>query len=190
MCHEESWALSGACEVPVYRAGMSSCFCEHDVCRSFASVATRKRAINAVLLFRQVMAEVVIDSGCATIAEVRKRGDEFWDEFEFYMSDMLVGLVMDVFVITCIAPVAVIGRRAKSAQATGLSKLTAGFPSAVFEKSIPGVREYNTGQRLGCLLQTAVQYGTAGLISGLVGQVNPRSDYSLRLLHLWSGLVE
>lgn len=29
--------------------------------------------------------------GCATVAEVRKRGDEFWKEFEFYLSDMLVG---------------------------------------------------------------------------------------------------
>jgi hypothetical protein len=25
------------------------------------------------------------------VAEVRKRGDEFWKEFEFYLSDMLVG---------------------------------------------------------------------------------------------------
>lgn len=30
-------------------------------------------------------------AGCATVAEVRKRGDEFWKEFEFYLSDMLVG---------------------------------------------------------------------------------------------------
>ena len=30
--------------------------------------------------------------GCATVAEVRKRGDEFWSEFEFYLSDLLVRL--------------------------------------------------------------------------------------------------
>jgi hypothetical protein len=30
-------------------------------------------------------------AGCATVAEVRKRGDEFWAEFEFYLSDLLVG---------------------------------------------------------------------------------------------------
>ncbi len=28
--------------------------------------------------------------GCATVAEVRKRGKEFWSEFEFYLSDLLV----------------------------------------------------------------------------------------------------
>lgn len=32
-------------------------------------------------------------AGCATVAEVRKRGDDFWAEFEFYLSDLVVGLV-------------------------------------------------------------------------------------------------
>ncbi len=30
-------------------------------------------------------------AGCATVAEVRKRGSDFWAEFEFYLSDLLVG---------------------------------------------------------------------------------------------------
>jgi len=34
-----------------------------------------------------------VPTGCATVAEVRKRGDDFWNEFEFYLSDLLVGLV-------------------------------------------------------------------------------------------------
>lgn len=32
----------------------------------------------------------VLPPACATVAEVRKRGDEFWSEFEFYLSDLLV----------------------------------------------------------------------------------------------------
>lgn len=32
-------------------------------------------------------------AGCATVAEVRKRGNDFWAEFEFYLSDLFVGLV-------------------------------------------------------------------------------------------------
>ncbi len=31
-----------------------------------------------------------LPAGCATVAELRKRGDEFWSEFEFYLSDLLV----------------------------------------------------------------------------------------------------
>jgi Protein RETICULATA-related len=59
----------------------------------------------------KVGAEIAIDSGCATFAEVRKRGSEFWDEFEFYLSDLLVGLVMDVALVGLMAPVAVLGAK-------------------------------------------------------------------------------
>lgn len=52
-------------------------------------------------------------AGCATVAEVRKRGEEFWTEFEFYLSDMVVGIVMDVLLVTLMAPVAVIGAKSK-----------------------------------------------------------------------------
>ena len=54
--------------------------------------------------------QVAIDSTCATVAEVRKRGDDFWGEFEFYLSDLLVGLVMDVVLVGLMAPTAVVGR--------------------------------------------------------------------------------
>lgn len=50
------------------------------------------------------------------MAELRKRGDEFWDEFEFYLSDLLVGLVLDVVLVTLLAPVAVAGRERKVAK--------------------------------------------------------------------------
>ena len=53
---------------------------------------------------------------------MRKRGDEFWTEFEFYLSDMVVGIVMDVLLVTLMAPVAVIGAKSKkSGGATGKS---------------------------------------------------------------------
>ena len=40
---------------------------------------------------------------------MRKRGKDFWAEFEFYLSDLLVGLVMDVVLVGLMAPVAVLG---------------------------------------------------------------------------------
>ena len=52
---------------------------------------------------------------------MRKRGDEFWAEFEFYLSDLFVGLVLDVVLVTLIAPVAVIGAKPRSAGATGVT---------------------------------------------------------------------
>lgn len=53
------------------------------------------------------------------MAELRKRGEDFWAEFEFYLSDLVVGLVLDVVLVGLIAPVAVIGRAPKAATATG-----------------------------------------------------------------------
>ena len=53
------------------------------------------------------------------MAEVRKRGDEFWHEFEFYLSDLIVGIVLDVALVSLMAPVAVLGGVSKAAQATG-----------------------------------------------------------------------
>ena len=56
---------------------------------------------------------------CATIAEVRKRGDEFWSEFEFYLSDLIVGLVLDVLLVGLMATPAVIGKHHKAHNAKG-----------------------------------------------------------------------
>ena len=61
-------------------------------------------------------------AGCATVAEVRKRGDDFWNEFEFYLSDMVVGLVMDVVLVGLMAPTAVLGAP-RAAAASGLPLL-------------------------------------------------------------------
>ena len=54
------------------------------------------------------------DAGCATVAEVRKRGDDFWGEFEFYLSDLVVGCVLDCVLVGLLAPSAVIGAKPKT----------------------------------------------------------------------------
>lgn len=53
-------------------------------------------------------------AGCATVAEVRKRGDDFWDEFEFYLSDLVVGCVLDCVLVGLLAPAAPLGPKPKT----------------------------------------------------------------------------
>lgn len=53
-------------------------------------------------------------AGCATVAEVRKRGDDFWGEFEFYLSDLVVGCVLDCVLVGLLAPAAIIGAKPKT----------------------------------------------------------------------------
>lgn len=67
----------------------------------------------------QIGAEIAIDVCCATVAEVRKRGEKFWGEFEFYLSDLAVGMVLDIVLVTLLAPVAVIGKYPKAVESTG-----------------------------------------------------------------------
>ena len=69
----------------------------------------------------QIGAEIAIDVCCATLAEVRKRGENFWGEFEFYLSDLAVGMVLDIVLVTLLAPVAVVGKYPKAVESTGES---------------------------------------------------------------------
>lgn len=54
--------------------------------------------------------QIVIDSCCATFAEVQKRGKDFWAEFELYAADLLVGVVVNVALVALLAPYARIGQ--------------------------------------------------------------------------------
>ncbi|KAL6773684.1 CPL23 [Auxenochlorella protothecoides x Auxenochlorella symbiontica] len=130
--------------------------------------AFRDRLIADRMFLFKVLAEVTIDTGCATVAEVRKRGDEFWGEFEFYLSDLMVGLVLDVVLVGLLAPVALKGRKPR-AQTGWIKKRLAALPSAVFEASTP-TRPYTVLGRLGCLGVKALEYSLAGFACGLVGQ--------------------
>ncbi|CAL5352681.1 unnamed protein product [Camellia sinensis] len=57
----------------------------------------------------KVGTEVAIDSGCTTFAEFQKRGKDFWAEFELYTADLLVGMVVDIALVSMLAPYTQIG---------------------------------------------------------------------------------
>jgi len=59
--------------------------------------------------------QIVIDSCCATFAEVQKRGKDFWTEFELYLADLLVGVVVNVALVGMLAPYVRVGQRSVSA---------------------------------------------------------------------------
>lgn len=67
----------------------------------------------------KVGTEIVIDSCCATFAEVQKRGKDFWAEFELYAADLLVGIVVDVALVSMLAPYVRIGKQSVSSSSFG-----------------------------------------------------------------------
>ena len=121
----------------------------------------------------QVGCEVLIDSGCATVAEVQKRAEHFWKEFDLFVSDLMVGLALDVVLVGLLAPVAAAGGVSKAAVSVGrwaaAQKWARALPNSCFEKAAVGVT-YTLGQRVSCYFVKGAQYFAAGGLCGLVGQ--------------------
>ncbi|XXG85519.1 hypothetical protein AAC387_Pa11g0581 [Persea americana] len=114
--------------------------------------------------------EVVIDSSCATFAEVQKRGKDFWAEFELYVADLLVGVVVDIALVGLLAPYVRIGKPSVSKGFFGRIQQTCGaLPSSVFEAERPGCR-FSFAQRVGTYFYKGVLYGSVGFVCGLIGQ--------------------
>ncbi|WCJ43747.1 Protein RETICULATA-RELATED 1 chloroplastic [Euphorbia peplus] len=118
----------------------------------------------------KVGTEVVIDSCCATFAEVQKRGKDFWSEFELYAADLLVGLVVCVAMVGMLAPYARIGQPSVSRGLFGnIQQACAALPSSVFEAERPGCK-FSVKQRVATYFYKGVLYGSVGFGCGLIGQ--------------------
>lgn len=133
------------------------------------SLLRNRMLADPTFLFK-IGTEIIIDSCCATFAEVQKRGKDFWAEFELYTADLLVGVVVNVALVGMLAPYARIG---KPATANGFFGRIAGaygsLPSSVFEAERPGCT-YQVQQRIGTYFFKGFLYGFVGFACGLVGQ--------------------
>ncbi|XP_057425928.1 protein RETICULATA, chloroplastic-like [Lotus japonicus] len=133
------------------------------------SVLRNRMLADPAFLFK-IGTEIVIDTCCATFAEVKTRGKDFWAEFELYVADLLVGLVVNVALVGMLAPYARIGRPSISAGVLGkMQKAYAALPSSVFEAERPGCR-FSVQQRLGTYFYKGIMYGGVGFACGIVGQ--------------------
>ncbi|TKY65966.1 RETICULATA protein [Spatholobus suberectus] len=118
----------------------------------------------------KIGSEIVIDTCCATFAEIQKRGKDFWAEFELYLADLLVGVVVNVALVGMLAPYARIGKPSISSGFLGrMQKAYAALPSSVFEAERPGCR-FSVQQRLGTYFYKGIMYGAVGFACGIIGQ--------------------
>ncbi|KAF5177673.1 Reticulata protein [Thalictrum thalictroides] len=118
----------------------------------------------------KVSTEIVIDSCCATFAEVQKRGKDFWAEFELYAADLLVGVVVDIALVGLLAPYVRFGQPSISKGFLGgIQRASLALPSSVFEAERPGCR-FSVQQRIATYFYKGVLYGSVGFGCGLIGQ--------------------
>lgn len=133
------------------------------------SLLRNRMLVDPAFLFK-IGTEIVIDTCCATFAEVQKRGEEFWSEFELYAADMLVGVVVNVALVGMLAPYARFGSRSASEGLLGrVRHAYDALPSSVFEAERPGYK-FSVQQRIGTYFFKGILYGSVGFFCGLVGQ--------------------
>ncbi|KAG9155173.1 hypothetical protein Leryth_011140 [Lithospermum erythrorhizon] len=114
--------------------------------RSWSMLRNRMLADPSFLF--KIGTEIVIDSCCATFAEVQKRGKDFWAEFELYTADLLVGVVVNVALVGMLAPYVRIGQPSASQGLLGrLQRAYGALPSSVFEAQRPGC-QFTVNQRI------------------------------------------
>ncbi|KAJ8533829.1 hypothetical protein K7X08_007153 [Anisodus acutangulus] len=119
----------------------------------------------------KVGTEIVIDTTCATFAEVQKRGKYFWAEFELYAADMLVGVAVNVPLVGLLAPYALgnlLYLKSLLVASRGLmERFQAGF--FVFEAERPGCR-FSLNQRIDAYFYKGILYGFVGFGCGIIDQ--------------------
>ncbi|GKV10059.1 hypothetical protein SLEP1_g21478 [Rubroshorea leprosula] len=136
--------------------------------RSWAMLRNRMLADPSFLF--KIGTEIVIDSCCATFAEVQKRGKDFWAEFELYVADLLVGVVVNIALVGMLAPYVRFGQPSASKGFLGrMQHAYAALPSSVFEAERPGCR-YSVGQRIATYFYKGILYGSVGFACGIIGQ--------------------
>lgn len=157
----------------------------------------------------QLGVEIAIDAGCATFAEVRalpdprgwdrhpaleaactraapcqvrKRADEFWAEFEFYLSDLIVGVALDAALVSMMANPATLGttsltaRLAKAgAKARSPRACSTAPPPPLAGRQRPLSPLLPAPQGLGPKLQLAL----AGLPSSIFAAAQPGQSFTV-----------
>ncbi|XVE59495.1 hypothetical protein DITRI_Ditri05aG0050400 [Diplodiscus trichospermus] len=132
--------------------------------------AARSNGIRKLFLLRYLDLQIVIDSCCTTFAEMKKRGKDFWSEFELYLADLLVGGVVGIALVAMLAPDARFGRPSASRGLFGrLQQAASALPSSVFEAERPGCK-FSVKQRIATYFYKGVLYGSVGFGCGLGGQ--------------------
>ncbi|KAF6156640.1 hypothetical protein GIB67_017776 [Kingdonia uniflora] len=135
-----------------------------------SSLWLRNRLLAYPSFLYKIGIEIVIDTCCATFAEVQKRGKKFWTEFELYVADMLVGVVVNVALVGLLAPYVRIGQPSLSKGLLGrMQHAYNALPSSVFEAKRPGCR-FSVQQRIGTYFYKGILYASVGFTCGLIGQ--------------------
>jgi hypothetical protein len=129
--------------------------------------------------FLSVMAvELIIGFFSKTAAEMRQRGDSFWSEFDFYLSDIMLELVGDFALVWLLSPTLAVFQASPrtSSILSALSSQLERLPKFALQAGA----SFTPGQRLACLLLKGLQFGLVGFFASIVGHSLTKALVHLR----------
>lgn len=104
----------------------------------------------------QMGVEITVGLITKTLAELQGRGENFWKEFDFYLSDIALEVFGDAILVWLLSPVAIMS----GAHPGILQRLPKHFGQ---------IGAYSTPMRVGGFLYKALQFGAAGFLSSVAG---------------------
>lgn len=104
----------------------------------------------------QMGVEITVGVVTKTLAELQGRGDRFWKEFDFYLSDIALEIFGDAILVWLLSPVAMLG----ASHVGYLQRLPKHFGQ---------VGSYGIGSRAVGFVYKGVQFGIAGFMSAVLG---------------------
>lgn len=109
----------------------------------------------------QMGVELSVGFVTKTLAEVQGRGERFWKEFDFYLSDMALELVGDAMLVWLLSPMVIWGGVVKSG---GLAGIVGRLP-----KHAGQIGKFGLMERVGGFCYKGMQFGAVGFLSSVLG---------------------
>ncbi|KAJ8903829.1 hypothetical protein NDN08_000362 [Rhodosorus marinus] len=126
-----------------------------------AFTGLRDRLVLNMRFWMVVCVELAIGFGSKTFVEVKVRGERFWKEFDFYLSDIALELVGDFALVWLLSPAM---RFAGPPAAGSFSHFIEGVPKHALQ-----LGSYALWQRLFCIVYKGLQFGSVGFFASLIG---------------------
>mmetsp|Transcript_24726 Transcript_24726/g.97643 ORF Transcript_24726/g.97643 Transcript_24726/m.97643 type:complete len:349 (-) Transcript_24726:3327-4373(-) len=126
-----------------------------------AFTGLRDRLVLNMRFWMVVCVELAIGFGSKTFVEVKVRGERFWKEFDFYLSDIALELVGDFALVWLLSP----AMRFASPPVAG----TFGHFIDRVPKHALQIGTFALWQRLFCIVYKGIQFGSVGFFASLIG---------------------
>mmetsp|Transcript_7652 Transcript_7652/g.23174 ORF Transcript_7652/g.23174 Transcript_7652/m.23174 type:complete len:208 (+) Transcript_7652:736-1359(+) len=108
-----------------------------------------------------VTVELAIGFGSKTLVEVQSRGERFWKEFDFYLSDIALEIVGDFALVWLLSPAM---RFAPPPPADSIGAFLNRMPRHALQQG-----RFSLAQRLFCVVFKGLQFGLIGFIASTIG---------------------